>query len=184
MRKQLLVAGFAVLILSVDLAAEEPSPVAASSQSRPDTTKQQPGRSNMDSQIRRVVTGKDQDGKAVAILDGPAPNVVVSKERGTTSTLLWVTDSTPADISGTTDATNRKIGVHPPANGTVFRIVEFPPENDVRSDYDTIRKAVRNQGLEPAITRGIPACIGRGRLITRSLFPVRLTCIWTTPKST
>lgn len=103
----------------------------------------------MDSQIRRVVTGKDASGKAVVLMDGAAPNVVVSKERGSTSTLLWVTDSTPADVSGKADAANRKIGVPPPPNGTVLRVIEFPPEKNVKSSYDVLLQAMRQQGLAP-----------------------------------
>ncbi len=101
----------------------------------------------MSSSIRRVVTGKDSSGKAVAVIDGPAPYVVISKERGTTSTLLWVTDSTPADLSGNADAANRKIGVAPPVNGTVFRVVEFGPEKDLTSTYEERMKVMSELGI-------------------------------------
>lgn len=76
---------------------------------------------------RRVVTGH-RDGKAVVLFDGPAPNRKVRQASGIVSTLLWTTDETPADISGSRDRTEREIGVPPPANGSVFRMVEFPPE--------------------------------------------------------
>ena len=48
----------------------------------------------------------------------------------TASRLLWVTGETPADISGPADRAALamgKIGISPPAGGSVFRIVEFPP---------------------------------------------------------
>ena len=101
--------------------------------------------------IRRVVTGKDASGKAVALIDGPAPNVIFSNERGTTSTLLWVADSTPASVTGTADAANagRKIGTPPPANGSIFRIVEFPPEKSVKTSDEVRMKAMRDAGLAP-----------------------------------
>ncbi len=103
----------------------------------------------MSSQIRRVVTGKDASGKAVALIDGPAPNVVANKVRGTISTQLWITNSTPADVSGNKDAASQEVGVPPPGNGSNFRIIEFPPEKEVKASYDDLLKAVRAQGLAP-----------------------------------
>jgi naringenin degradation protein FdeH len=82
----------------------------------------------MGAKIRRVVTGHDDKGQAVVLMDGQAGNVRFREATGITSTLLWVTDSTPADLSGFADAADRDIGVAPPPNGSVFRIVEFPPE--------------------------------------------------------
>lgn len=76
---------------------------------------------------RRVVTGH-VGGKAVVLFDGPAPNRKVRQASGLVSTLLWVTDESPADISGTADCAEREIGVPPPPRGTLFRLVEFPPE--------------------------------------------------------
>ena len=75
---------------------------------------------------RRVVTGHDKDGKAIVLSDGPAPNVKV-RQTGITSTLLWATDESPADISGSADRAARESGVAPPKNGSILRIVDFPP---------------------------------------------------------
>lgn len=77
--------------------------------------------------VRRIVTGHDAAGTAVVISDGPAPNVRVRDSSGIASTLLWATDESPADIAGSADRAARTIGVAPPQNGSVFRIVEFPP---------------------------------------------------------
>jgi mannose-6-phosphate isomerase-like protein (cupin superfamily) len=63
----------------------------------------------------------------VVLYDGPAPNRKVRQATGLASTLLWVTDETPADISGSTDRAAREVGVPPPPNGSIFRLVEFPP---------------------------------------------------------
>ena len=76
---------------------------------------------------RRVVTGHDKAGKAVVLFDGPAPNVRLRKASGLASTLLWVTDESPADVSGGADKSDREIGVAPPPSGSIFRIVDFPP---------------------------------------------------------
>jgi quercetin dioxygenase-like cupin family protein len=82
--------------------------------------------------VRRVVTGQ-RDGKAVVLLDGAAPNQKLRKASGLVSTLVWVTDEAPADISGNADRAEREIGVPPPARGTIFRVVDFPPESGTRS---------------------------------------------------
>src|SRR6202521_2027411 len=81
----------------------------------------------MQRQIRRVITGHDEQGKAVVLCDGPAPNVKVRAASRLVSTLLWGTDETPADIAGHADRAERTIGVAPPANGSILRIVDFPP---------------------------------------------------------
>jgi hypothetical protein len=81
----------------------------------------------MKSHVRRVVTGHDAGGRAVVLMDGAAPNRRVREVGRIVSTLLWVTDETPADISGDADRADRPSSVAPPANGSVLRIVEFPP---------------------------------------------------------
>jgi mannose-6-phosphate isomerase-like protein (cupin superfamily) len=103
--------------------------------------------------IRRVVTGHRPDGRSTVLADGPAPNV---KERaaGNASTLLWVTDECPAEVSGAADRAAREIGVPPPQRGTIFRVAEFPPETggDVR-DNETV---LRDFGIGPDVARGHP----------------------------
>jgi len=82
--------------------------------------------------VRRVVTGH-RDGKAVVLFDSAAPNQKLRQASGLVSTLLWVTDETPADISTTADRAEREIGVPPPPRGSIFRVVDFPPESAARS---------------------------------------------------
>jgi len=98
---------------------------------------------------RRVVTGHDDSGKAVILMDGPAPNMKQRKAGGNVLTMLWVTDENPADISGTKDRADRQIGVPPPPNGTIFRIVEFAPAGPAAPpvDHDAM---LREMGLDPA----------------------------------
>lgn len=106
----------------------------------------------MNSKIRRVVTGHDGTGKAVVLMDGEAPRVSVREASGIGSALLWVTDSTPPDLSGQTDAGDREIGVAPPPGGSIFRIVEFPPEKavgEVRSEDMMKEMGLQFQGEEP-----------------------------------
>ena len=82
--------------------------------------------------VRRVVTGH-RGGKAVVLFDSAAPNQKLRQASGLVSTLLWVTDETPADISGGQDRSLREIGVPPPVGGSIFRVVDFPPESSARS---------------------------------------------------
>ncbi len=77
--------------------------------------------------VRRVVTGHDATGKAIVLFDGPAPNVKLRAATRLTSTLLWVTDESPADNSRNADRAEREIGVAPPERGSIFRVVDFPP---------------------------------------------------------
>jgi quercetin dioxygenase-like cupin family protein len=82
--------------------------------------------------IRRVVTGH-REGQAVVLFDSAAPNQKLRQASGVVSTLLWVTEETPADVSGSTDRASREIGVPPPPKGSIFRVVDFPPESGTRS---------------------------------------------------
>jgi mannose-6-phosphate isomerase-like protein (cupin superfamily) len=101
------------------------------------------------SPIRRVVTGKDATGKAIANIDAEATAVHRREEMGVTNTLLWVTDSIPADLSSPEDTANRKIGIVPPPGGTIFRVIEFAPEREVNADYDTRLRIFQGLGLAP-----------------------------------
>ena len=122
----------------------------------------------MPSRIRRVVTGKDANGKAVVLMDSPAPNVRVRKETGATATFLWLTDSIPASIAETTDPVAQRGGIAPPPNGTVFRVVEFAPERDIQADYQTRLEHTKELGIEAeGATRDRPRHPGMHR--TRTL---------------
>ena len=89
--------------------------------------------------VRRIVTGH-RHGKAVVLFDGPAPNQKRRQASGLVSTLLWATDETPADIAGSADRAAREIGVPPPAEGSIFRVVDFPPEQGPRSREAILRE--------------------------------------------
>jgi mannose-6-phosphate isomerase-like protein (cupin superfamily) len=74
---------------------------------------------NPNPHVRRIVTGHDENGKAIIWMDGEAENSRYPNER-MISTLLWSTDSAPADWSHDEDYGARKLGTAPPANGTRF----------------------------------------------------------------
>ena len=79
--------------------------------------------------IRRVVTGHDESGKAVVIMDGDAANVVTSVHRPGGRTNLWRTTGAPAGFAGNRDEADAEFTLAPLPNGTNFRISEFPPED-------------------------------------------------------
>jgi mannose-6-phosphate isomerase-like protein (cupin superfamily) len=87
--------------------------------------------------VRRVLTGHDGQGRSTFIADGEAPNV---KEMphfpGLALTDLWETKGAPASNSGDADAAERPVQLEPPKNGTILRIVEFPPDHTRPRDSD------------------------------------------------
>ena len=82
----------------------------------------------MNKLVRRVVTGHTPDGKSCFIFDGPASHIHQRSPKATEVTELWDTSCTPADNSGVEDPTRRPYRLPPPANGSVFRIVTYPPD--------------------------------------------------------
>jgi mannose-6-phosphate isomerase-like protein (cupin superfamily) len=83
--------------------------------------------------VRRVVTGHDNNGTALVVMDGAVETA--TRAAGIASAVLWITDETPADVSGSKDRAVRTIGVAPPANGSILRVVDFPPmSGDIKVD--------------------------------------------------
>jgi mannose-6-phosphate isomerase-like protein (cupin superfamily) len=76
-------------------------------------------------EIRRVVTKLDAAGKAVAMFDGIVQ--LKSMRSPNPAGEMWVTQNYPADFSWTADRAETKVGLTPPKNGTIFRIVDFVP---------------------------------------------------------
>jgi mannose-6-phosphate isomerase-like protein (cupin superfamily) len=107
-------------------------------------------------QIRRVVTGHDDSGKAVVEIDGIAPNMKVRPGAGFVSSLLWVTDETPARLDLRQDRADRTIGVPPPPNGSILRVVDFPPVTKEAEaiDQEALRKSM---GVDHHGEGGTPA---------------------------
>src|SRR4030088_3857153 len=89
-------------------------------------------------QVRRVVTGHDEDGKAIVISDGPAPFVHVNAVNPEWySTDIWRTKETRAPIA--TAPAEPTLGPRrqmPDKRGTVLRINHFPPENEAVRQMD------------------------------------------------
>lgn len=83
--------------------------------------------------LRRIVTIDDQEGKSVAIADGPPPDVRIDPARpGFSSARIWVADSSPVRIGQYHDTTLAAHTIEPPPRGSVCRIVTFPPDETFR----------------------------------------------------
>ena len=76
-------------------------------------------------QIRRVVTGHDEQGRAKVLIDEKVKNVI-SNRPGATSSVIWSSDSLPVDNDGSEDPSGKSIGTTL-KNGSVFRVVRFDP---------------------------------------------------------
>ncbi len=76
--------------------------------------------------IRRVVTGHDEQGKAVVQIDEVCTHFRENRPKGL-SCVIWTTDSSPADNTATGDAGQPGGRVTTMPNGTVFRILDFRP---------------------------------------------------------
>ncbi|NIA69397.1 cupin domain-containing protein [Pelagibius litoralis] len=84
----------------------------------------------MAQKFRRVVTGHDAKGVACVVSDQDAGHILQRPNRpGVTLTNFWQTDGTPAEYDAATETCDGPFVLHPPANGTVFRCVEFLPED-------------------------------------------------------
>lgn len=85
----------------------------------------------MASGLRRIVTGHDENGKAVVAMDGEPPVVFTRPEQpGLAFYEVWNTQSAPARVDAGKDPTaGRPVKVPPPANGTIIRVIDFPPQN-------------------------------------------------------
>ena len=79
----------------------------------------------MSLQIRRVVTGHDDQGRAKVLIDETTTNVA-SQRPGAQYSVIWSTEGFPLSNDGDDDPSNKKIGTTID-NGTVFRIVSFGP---------------------------------------------------------
>ncbi|MCR9238716.1 MAG: cupin domain-containing protein [Alphaproteobacteria bacterium] len=84
----------------------------------------------MSQKFRRVVTGHDENGVATVISDEEASCILSRPNRpGVTLTNLWMNDKTPAAMELHDDPVTGPLILHPPKNGSVFRIVQFDPED-------------------------------------------------------
>ena len=88
--------------------------------------------------MRRVVTGHNAEGKSLILTDGPSPHALeVDGMPGLALINLWVSDRAPASNAGSADAAARPVVLEPPARGTIFRVVDFPPDQGMAGRLKT-----------------------------------------------
>jgi quercetin dioxygenase-like cupin family protein len=75
--------------------------------------------------LRRVVTGHDDEGRAIVAIDEICDNVT-SRRPNHASCVVWSTGSFPADNADKTDGAKRAVATTDPG-GTVFRVVQYEP---------------------------------------------------------
>ena len=123
----------------------------AQAQSSPDPTIfDQSG--GMPLRIRRVVTGHDEDGRAMVAIDEITENVL-SRRAGHQGTVVWSTGESPADNMDPEDGASRTLATSDD-NGTVFRIVKYDPGVAPRQhrtqslDYAVVMSGEITMGLD------------------------------------
>jgi len=79
----------------------------------------------MSLKIRRVVTGHNEQGKAIVEIDELVQNVI-SNRPGASSSVIWSSQGFPVDNDGFTDPTKASFKTTVD-NGSVFRVVQFEP---------------------------------------------------------
>jgi quercetin dioxygenase-like cupin family protein len=80
--------------------------------------------------IRRVVTGHNAAGRSVFVMDAAAPHVYNRAPGSAVVTEVWETRAMPADNSGNDEVTDHPFRLAPPRNGSVFRVIEYPPDKE------------------------------------------------------
>lgn len=120
--------------------------------------------------VRRVVTGHDQTGKAMVLSDGTPPHVTRPEHQpGLAFHELWNTRAAPTPVTATevVEPTDLHRDTAPPPKGTVIRIVDIPPEGQEGPDFDkeTARALFEKVGLAENAEHTIP---GRHPLMHRT----------------
>ena len=102
--------------------------------------------------IRRVITGHDKNGKAICVSDEMATEILQRDSRpGVTLTNFWQSKTTPSEYDGAEETLGCPFILHPPKNGSIFRMVEFEPEDpEVLKNLDG-KEAFSEMGASNAI---------------------------------
>ena len=79
----------------------------------------------MSFEVRRVVTGHDENGKAKVLIDEISDNII-SRRPGQHSTVIWATDRPTPDLGALNDISADVTQTTVP-NGTVFRVSRLAP---------------------------------------------------------
>ena len=85
--------------------------------------------------VRRVVVTLNADAEPRVVADGPSPHVhtLTGMPAGLGLIDCWYTDGTSADRTSV-DPAARDFAVAPAPGGTLFRVVQFPPDTELPTD--------------------------------------------------
>jgi len=105
--------------------------------------------------FRRIVTGHDNDGKAIILSDAPPTRrQQVGGMGGPVFVEVWHTRQTPAVIDRQTgEAAEDALVLAPPKGGTRIRVIDFPPEGETirnLSETEAAEKFAEMGGAEAA----------------------------------
>jgi mannose-6-phosphate isomerase-like protein (cupin superfamily) len=110
----------------------------------------------MPRQVRRVVTGHNASGRSIVVGDAPTPHVFSRTKGSAIVHELWETTATPADNRGNADAIARGHRLQPPQNGSVFRVIEYPPDSERLAAIPREHALPDDSGRAAASDRGNP----------------------------
>jgi len=103
---------------------------------------------------RRVVTGLDEQGRSCILIDGPSKDII------------WTSDRSPADNSGTADAGGVPFTFDIPLGGTQLGVHEFAPgAGSMMHATDTLDYAVIVAGEVTFITETGEALLRTGEVL-------------------
>ncbi len=77
--------------------------------------------------MHRFVTGHDAQGRSIFFVKDEPEAVLLEKAGGLRLTELWASKPHHLDFTNVTDRPRR---IEPDANGTVFRVIEYPPDRE------------------------------------------------------
>jgi len=109
--------------------------------------------------FRRVVTGHNADGRSVILTDDTSPHIMpIMDQANFAVTDFWKTAATPADNGPGTaqDPCSLPIQVAPPTDGSVFRVVQFPPDKDWAAKAEAMGGSVAIDETAKAANTGGP----------------------------
>lgn len=88
--------------------------------------------------FRRIVTGVNEVGKSVIVSDGATSSIqTVANTPTFVVTNLWQHTEVPVNNDGPVDdGVGGAVSLNPPLGGSVFRMVEFPPDSHWRDRED------------------------------------------------
>jgi hypothetical protein len=93
---------------------------------------------------RRVVTGHDEQGRSVVVLDTGPGNVFINEALAVKSYEMWATDESPVSIVRIpADPMGRPITIPPMPHGTVIRVADFEPDPSLRGETEVAAAATQ-----------------------------------------